>query len=168
MDYQIVGKNKRRKVQYFIFGEYMLYFFIKMSYSSWKYWFNEKFDIMPTILWHVNDMLMHDILQKLVVWRKTWSTLTCTHPGMKTKTTSNNYLVYIILTCQQYWHFTTKNLPLHTPTLASQDKEKFLIFNIWNFDVIQVHPPNYKINFFILFFKFSFRMWHFNQRILMD
>jgi len=32
------------------------------------------------ILWHVNDMLMHDTLQIPIVWRKKLSTLTYTHP----------------------------------------------------------------------------------------
>jgi hypothetical protein len=31
------------------------------------------------ILWHINDMLIHDTLQKLVVWHKKWSTLAYTH-----------------------------------------------------------------------------------------
>jgi hypothetical protein len=31
------------------------------------------------ILWYVNDMLMHDTLQKPIVWHKKWSTLACTH-----------------------------------------------------------------------------------------
>jgi hypothetical protein len=46
------------------------------SYSSWKPKSKHKIGIL-LILWNVNNMYVHDILQKITLWHKKWATIPC-------------------------------------------------------------------------------------------